>query len=155
MSNRKVKLTVREYFNQRLLDADGRFAKDIEYLLTAQYVVSACPWCSLSWVCRSSCWWCQYYATANSGKTASGTNAHSRCCQEPASDPADDTERWCLLLLKECQRFTSLLSEDHVRCARNDQTAWFANLVPHPVSSRHAVAGCRPCRQLPDITASP
>ena len=41
MSKREVKLTVRKYFNQRLLDADGRFAKDIEYLLTAQYVVES------------------------------------------------------------------------------------------------------------------
>ena len=31
----------REYFNQRLLDVDGRFAKDIEYLLTAQYAVES------------------------------------------------------------------------------------------------------------------
>ena len=30
-----------KYFNQlqRLIDADGRFARDIEYLLTAQYAV--------------------------------------------------------------------------------------------------------------------
>ena len=41
MSNRKVKLTVRKYFNQRLLDADRRFAKDVEYLLTAQYAVES------------------------------------------------------------------------------------------------------------------
>ena len=31
-----MKLTVRNYFSQRLLDADSRFAKDIEYLLRAQ-----------------------------------------------------------------------------------------------------------------------
>ena len=37
MANREKKLTVRKYFNQRLLDADGRFAKDVEYLLTAQH----------------------------------------------------------------------------------------------------------------------
>ena len=37
VTERKTRLTVRKYFNQRLLDADGRFAKDIEYLLTAQY----------------------------------------------------------------------------------------------------------------------
>lgn len=30
------RLTVRKYFNQRLLDADGRFSKNVEYLLTAQ-----------------------------------------------------------------------------------------------------------------------
>jgi DNA replication protein DnaC len=41
MSKREVKLTVRKFFNQRLLDADGRFAKDIEYLLTAQYAVES------------------------------------------------------------------------------------------------------------------
>ena len=32
---------MRKYFNQRLLDADGRFARDIEYLLTAQYAVES------------------------------------------------------------------------------------------------------------------
>ena len=32
MTKREVKLTVHKYFNQRLLDADGRFARDIEYL---------------------------------------------------------------------------------------------------------------------------
>ena len=36
---RDTKLTVRKYFNQRLLDADGRFGKDVEYLFTAQYMV--------------------------------------------------------------------------------------------------------------------
>ena len=41
MSNRQVKLTVRKYFNQRLLDADGKFAKDVEYLLTAQYAIES------------------------------------------------------------------------------------------------------------------
>ena len=41
ITERKTKLTVRKYFNQRLLDADGRFARDIEYLLTAQYAVES------------------------------------------------------------------------------------------------------------------
>ena len=36
---RKEKLTIRKFFNQRLLDVDGRFAKDVEYLLAAQYAV--------------------------------------------------------------------------------------------------------------------
>ena len=30
-------LTMRRYFNQRLLDVDGRFSGDVEYLLAAQY----------------------------------------------------------------------------------------------------------------------
>ena len=38
---KEIKLTVRKYFNQRLLDADGRFTKDIEYLLTAQCAVES------------------------------------------------------------------------------------------------------------------
>ena len=29
------KLTYKKYFNQRLLDVDGRFAKDLEYLFVA------------------------------------------------------------------------------------------------------------------------
>ena len=41
ITERKIMLTVRKYFNQRLLDADGRFARDIEYLLTAQYAVES------------------------------------------------------------------------------------------------------------------
>ena len=36
---RDAKLTMQRYFNQRLLDVDGRFGKDIEYLLTEQYTV--------------------------------------------------------------------------------------------------------------------
>ena len=34
----KRKLT---YFNQRLLDVDGRFARDLDYLFVAQYIVEA------------------------------------------------------------------------------------------------------------------
>ena len=30
---------MRKYFNQRLLDADGRFSQNVEYLLAAQYAV--------------------------------------------------------------------------------------------------------------------
>ena len=41
ITERKTKLTIRNYFNQRLLDADGRFVRDIEYLLTAQYAVES------------------------------------------------------------------------------------------------------------------
>ena len=41
MAHREKKLTVRKYFNQRLLDADGRFCEDVEYLLTAQYAVES------------------------------------------------------------------------------------------------------------------
>ncbi len=31
----------RKYFNQRLLDVDGRFARDLDYLFVAQYIVEA------------------------------------------------------------------------------------------------------------------
>ena len=41
LANREKRLTVRKFFNQRLLDADGRFARDVEYLLTAQYAVES------------------------------------------------------------------------------------------------------------------
>ena len=40
-SNRPRKLTYRKYFNQRLLDVDGRFARDLDYLFVAQYIVEA------------------------------------------------------------------------------------------------------------------
>ena len=36
---RHVCLTPRKYFNQRVLDQDGRFAKDTDYLFAAQYAV--------------------------------------------------------------------------------------------------------------------
>ena len=35
------KLTYRKYFNQRLLDVDGRFARDLDYLFVAQYIVAS------------------------------------------------------------------------------------------------------------------
>ena len=38
---RSVELTPRKFFNQRLLDCDGRFAKSIEYLLSAQYATES------------------------------------------------------------------------------------------------------------------
>ena len=37
-ANRKVKLPVRQYFQQCLLKIDGRFAQNIEYLFCAQYI---------------------------------------------------------------------------------------------------------------------
>ena len=40
-TERPRKLTYRKYFNQRLLDVDGRLAKDIDYLFVAQYIVEA------------------------------------------------------------------------------------------------------------------
>ena len=40
-SDRPRKLTYRKYFNQRLLDVDGRFARDLDYLFVAQYIVEA------------------------------------------------------------------------------------------------------------------
>nr|XP_039258260.1 uncharacterized protein LOC120334820 [Styela clava] len=40
-TDRVVPITPRKYFNQRLLDADGRFARNIEYLLSAQYAIES------------------------------------------------------------------------------------------------------------------
>ena len=37
-ANRKVKLSIRKYFQQYLLKVDGRFAQNIEYLFCAQYI---------------------------------------------------------------------------------------------------------------------
>ena len=37
-TNRKVKLLIRKYFQQCLLNVDGRFAQNIEYLFCAQYI---------------------------------------------------------------------------------------------------------------------
>ena len=38
-SDHLKRITIRKYFNQRLLNADGRFGKNVEYLLAAQYAV--------------------------------------------------------------------------------------------------------------------
>ena len=40
-SPRERKITYRKYFNQRLLDIDGRFAKDFNYLFLAQFIVES------------------------------------------------------------------------------------------------------------------
>ena len=37
-AHRKVKLPIRKYFQQCLLNVDGRFAQNIEYLFCAQYI---------------------------------------------------------------------------------------------------------------------
>ena len=39
-ANRKVKLPTRKYFQQFLLNVDGRFAQNIEYLFCAQYIAN-------------------------------------------------------------------------------------------------------------------
>ena len=40
-TERPIKLTYRRYFQQRLLNQDGRFSQDLDYLFTAQYIVEA------------------------------------------------------------------------------------------------------------------
>ena len=40
-AKRDVEIPIRRYFNQRLLDVDGRFARSIEYLLSAQYATES------------------------------------------------------------------------------------------------------------------
>ena len=40
-ANRKTKLTAKKFFNQRILHADGRFARDVQYLHIAQYAVES------------------------------------------------------------------------------------------------------------------
>ena len=37
-ANRKVKLPIKKYFQQCLINVDGRFAQNIEYLFCAQYI---------------------------------------------------------------------------------------------------------------------
>ena len=38
-TERDTKLTLRKYVNARLLDQDGHFARDIEYIFAMQYAV--------------------------------------------------------------------------------------------------------------------
>ena len=40
-TQRKVKLTAKKFFNQRVLDVDGRFVRDPQYLHIAQYAVES------------------------------------------------------------------------------------------------------------------
>ena len=40
-TKRPKKLTYRKYFNQRLLDVDGRYARDLDYLFVVQCIVEA------------------------------------------------------------------------------------------------------------------
>ena len=40
-SPRPTKITYRKYFQQRLLDVDGRFSRDLDYLFAAQYIVES------------------------------------------------------------------------------------------------------------------
>ena len=46
------------------------------------------------------------------------------------------------LLFEERARLTSVLPESHVRCAWDDQATWNSDIVPHSLSSQHAVARC-------------
>ena len=39
--DRKVKLPIRRYFNQRVLNVDGRFCKDVDYMMAAQFAVES------------------------------------------------------------------------------------------------------------------
>ena len=40
-ASRPRKISYQKYFNQRLLNVDGRFSSDTDYLVTAQYIVEA------------------------------------------------------------------------------------------------------------------
>ena len=40
-THRPKKLTIRKYFDQRLLNQDGRFARDVDYIFTAQYTIES------------------------------------------------------------------------------------------------------------------
>ena len=42
-AHRKVKLPIRKYFQQHLLNVDSRFAQNIEYLFCAQYIADIKP----------------------------------------------------------------------------------------------------------------
>jgi hypothetical protein len=40
-TDRIKRITYRKYFNQRLLDVDGRFARDVDYIFVSQYIVES------------------------------------------------------------------------------------------------------------------
>ena len=92
VTERRTRLTVRKYYNQRLLDADGRFARDIEYLLT-QYAVEN------KQVADDN--------EANSRPTAQRTGGHCSS-QESAGDIRNDSKGLCLSFHEECTRLTSI-----------------------------------------------
>ena len=71
---RDTKLTLRKYVNACLLDQDGRFAKDIEYIFGMQYAVEVRD--SISVALRQT-----------RGCQQLGSNLHAGMLEEPSASP--------------------------------------------------------------------
>ena len=126
---RDTKVTERKYFNQRLLDADRRFGKDIEYLLTVQYMVEDK----------------QVHDAENIAmRQAQGRRSHGGLCQEQGGAPADGAERRRVQIPQASQRIAGILPTSAIPSPRLDPTTGVSNVVLHSVGCRHAVARCHP-----------
>ena len=115
--------SVCKYFNQCLLDADGRFARYIEYLLTAQYAVE-----SKQVADNASIAMRQTGGRLHGGQALTAGAIRN---QQVISDMIQ--KHYAYHFLKSVRGSPTLLSKSHVWCAWNDQAAGNSNVVPHPV----------------------
>ena len=110
---RDAKLTMQRYFNQRLLDVDGRFGKDIEYLLTEQYTVE-----------DTSTQLREHRHAPDTGKMPQRSRcSHGGFCKEQERAPADYTKRRRVQIPETSQRITGVLPSSAVRSPCHDQRA--------------------------------
>ena len=133
MSKREIKLTICKYFNQRLLDADGRFAKDIEYLLTAQYAVE-----SKQVVDDASIMLRQTQGRLHRGQAlTAGTIRNQQVIQQMIQ--RDDAYRFLKNVRGSPAYFQKVMYDVLGMIRQLGLPTWFLT-----VSSRHAVARCHP-----------
>jgi len=96
------KLDLRCYFNPRLLNVDGRFPANVEYLLAAQYTTE------LKQVQGNI----GITLRTKKGKTMNGQKLTAGMLQTPYCDKRFDVQRTSLQVSTDCERNTSILAED-------------------------------------------
>ena len=99
-ANRKVKLPIRKHFQQCLLNIDGRFAQNIEYLFCAQYIadIKQIESDATLAICFSQ------------GRTLGGHKITAGQLQNPAVVEQLVRNEQAYKFLKKCQRITCLLA---------------------------------------------
>ena len=103
-ANRKVKLPIRKYFKQCLLNVDGRFAQNIEYLFCAQYIADIKQ---IESDAELAIWLSQ-------GRTIGEHKITAGQLQNPAVVEQLVRYEQAYKFLKKCQRITCLLSRSIV-----------------------------------------
>ena len=119
-ANRKVKLPIRKYFQQHLLNVDSRFAQMLNiYLCTVYSRHKNREWCNISHhvILRKNTW----RAQDHSWTVMKSSSTRTTC------------EKWAAYQISEkCQRITCLLARSVVWCTSNAQTlsnpTWFLTL---------------------------